>query len=99
MTAVRPARRPVRAALALAALAAVGLSACSSAPSAKRVALDMIETLDISESAKACMTQKVEDYPEGDLEKIAELADNGDAEGLKQLNQFSDDLATCVQSG
>jgi hypothetical protein len=99
VTAHRLTRRPLRTALALAALAAVGVTGCSSTPSAKRVALDMVETLDISDSAKACMTEKVEAYPEDELEQIAELADSGDQQGIADLTAFSDDLATCVRAG
>ena len=99
MTALRPARRPVRAALAVAALAAVGLTGCSSTPSAKRVALDMVDTLEISDDAKTCMKDKINGYEGEEIERIAELADSGDQAGTADLREFSDDLATCVAAG
>jgi hypothetical protein len=86
-------------ALAVAAIAAVGLAGCNSTPSAKRVALDTIETLDISEEAKDCMTVKVEEYPEEELEQIADLAADGNPEGVAGLAQFEEDLATCTTPG
>ena len=87
------------AALAVALLAVGGLTGCSSTPSAKRVALDMIDTLDISASAKACMVDKVEGYTTEELDKIAELADEGNQEGVAQLQEFEADLATCTARG
>jgi hypothetical protein len=87
------------AALAVVAIAAIGLTGCNSAPSAKRVALDTIETLDISDAAKDCMTLKVEEYPEEDLDQIAELAAEGNAEGVADLARFEQDLASCTSPG
>jgi hypothetical protein len=98
VNAVRLLRRP-SAAVVGGVIALAGLTGCSSTPGARRVALDMIETLSISEDAKACMTEKVEQYSADDLDRIAELADDRNQEGLEQLGQFEDDLATCMSAG
>jgi hypothetical protein len=80
-------------------LAAVGgLTACNSTPSAQRVALDVINTLDVSESVKECMRLKVEEYGEDDvLEDFANGAaeDPPDPEAQAALEAFEADLATC----
>jgi hypothetical protein len=82
-------------------LAAIGgLSACNSTPSAKRVALDVIETLPVSESVKECMRVKVEAYDEDTLENIAEGAneDPPKPESQLALDEFEADLESCNTS-
>jgi hypothetical protein len=81
-------RRP----LIVAAVALVSLSACASTPSAKRVALDVVDTLEVSDTVKDCMRERIEAYDQDDLQDIAELADDGDA---AQLTQFENDLRAC----
>jgi hypothetical protein len=90
-------RHPVRLSAVLAVAAVAALTGCMSTPSAKRVALDMIETLDISEAARDCMTEKVEGYSEEELDDIAGLAVDGNPQGTQQLQQFENDLATCTR--
>jgi hypothetical protein len=98
VNAARLLRRP-SAVAAVGVIAVVGLTGCSSTPGAQRVALDMIQTLEISDDAKVCMTDKVEQYSADELDRIAELADEGNAEGVEDLAKFEDDLATCVSAG
>jgi hypothetical protein len=74
-----------------------GLTACNSTPSARRVALDVIDTLPVSETVKECMRVKVEAYPESDLEDVAKGADKDppDPESQAALDKFEADLAAC----
>jgi hypothetical protein len=82
----------------LVVLAAVGgLTACRSTPSARRVALDVVDTLPVSESVKKCMRTKVEAYPEEDLQAVAKGAakDPPDPDSKEALDKFEADLAAC----
>jgi hypothetical protein len=91
---VNPRRLPRPVAIAL--LAVVGLAACSSPPSARRVALDVVETLDVSEAVKACMVDKIQtEYSEDELQQISEGADSGDPADVEALAAFEADLETC----
>jgi hypothetical protein len=81
-------RRP----LIVAVAALVSLTACASTPGAKRIALDVVDTLDASPAVKDCMRERIEAYDEDDLQDIAELANDGDA---TQLTQFENDLRAC----
>ena len=80
-------------------LAAIGgLTACNSTPSAKRVALDVIETLPVSDEVKECMRNKVEqDYSQDEIQAFAEGADETppDPEAKAALDRFEADLANC----
>jgi hypothetical protein len=92
-------RQPLRAAL-VAVVAIAGLAACTSTPSARRVALDVIETLDADESVKECMRGKVEAYSQDELQAIADGAAESppDAAQVEALEQFEADLAECRSS-
>ena len=78
-----------------------GLTACNSTPSARRVALDVIETLPQPEEVKQCMRDKVEGYSQETIEDFAKGSDQNppapDAVAAKQA--FEDDLQSCVTSG
>ena len=93
--------RPFRSVLVV--LAAIGgLAACNSTPSARRVALDVIETLSVSEAVKDCMRTKVEeDYTEDEIKAFAEGADEEppDPEAEEALARFEADLADCNNAG
>jgi hypothetical protein len=93
--------RPFRSILVfLAALG--GLTACSSTPSARRVAFDAVETLEVSEAVKECMRQKLEeDYSQETIEAFANGANQNppDRDAAEALEQFEADLATCTRSG
>ena len=78
-----------------------GLSACNSTPSARRVAFDAIETLDVSEQVKECMRTKVEeDYSQETIEDFANGANQNppDEDSEAALQAFEDDLRTCLTS-
>lgn len=81
-------RRPVL----LALVAVLGLSACASTPGAKRIALDVVDTLDVSETVKVCMRDRIQEYEENELQDIAESADAGDGAAL---TRFENDLRAC----
>jgi hypothetical protein len=87
-------RRTLRA-VAVALVALVGLSACASTPSAKRIALDSVETLDVAEPVKVCMRDAIEEYDQEQLQQIAELADAGNSEGIAELARFEASLRSC----
>jgi hypothetical protein len=91
--------RPFRS-LLVALVATTGLAACNSTPSARRVALDVIDTLDVSESVKECMRVKVEAYDQDTLEKVAEGAneDPPDPASQEALDEFEADLESCNTS-
>lgn len=73
----------------------VTLSACASVPSAQRIALDVVETLDLDESIKNCMRTAIESYEVDDLQRIAELAEAGNADGIADLARFEASLRSC----
>ena len=80
----------------LALVGAFGVAGCQNAPSAERVALEVVETLDVDEAVKACMRDKIEnDYTTEELEEIGEAAAEEQAQGLEALQRFEDDLASC----
>ena len=92
--------RPFRSLLVV-LVAVGGLAACNSTPSARRIALDVIDTLPVSETVKECMRTKVENYSEDDIESFAKGADKDppDPESQEALDQFEADLASCNTAG
>ncbi len=94
------ARRSIFAAASL----AVVLTACgASAPPARELALEMVETLDVSEDVKACMRGQVEDFrlseedAQGfsDLDDVASKAADGQERAIQILADFEAALASC----
>ena len=86
--------------LAVAAVSLLGLSACSSPPSAKRVALDIVHTEAADDpEVEACMVDVIEGYTTDELEAIGDDANDGDAaaqaEANEALDKFEADLAAC----
>ena len=87
--------------LAIGLVAVLGMSACTSDPSAQRVAEDLIKTQtqdhpDIEE----CMLGVAEDY---DLNDLGDKANSENAEisrpALAELDQFEADLVACDPDG
>jgi len=80
----------------------------SSAPSVKRVALEVVETLDATPEQRACMREKVEAYSNDQLETMVPVDDEGNAieidfrdptsipDATPELQQFVDDLRACI---
>jgi hypothetical protein len=85
---------------AVALVALVGVSACTSDPSAKRVAQDLVKTLTQDEpEVQACMLDVIDGYSKEELESIGENAESDNAETKaeadKALAKFEADLAAC----
>jgi hypothetical protein len=88
------------AALAVAAVVVAG--GCNSNPSAKAVAIDIVESkAGLTESQRTCMLEKLEDYPSDELQAIGEAnLDNApNDEGDADLQRFQNDLNTCMSEG
>ena len=69
-------------------MALVGLSACTSDPSAKRVAQDLVNTITMEpggggEKVRDCMLEVIDGYSKDELEAIGDdaLSDNAEDEG------------------
>ncbi len=95
-------RRSPALSLAVAALAVVGLGACTSTPSAKRVTLDVIESLEgIDDTARDCMLEVVERYTNEELEKLGEENPNFTSLDANldnvtpEFREFSEALQAC----
>ncbi len=86
-----PARRVRLAGLAL--VAALGVSACNSDPSARRVAEDIINTLADPGAARDCMLEKLDGYSDDELDEITASA-NDPGPGTA-IDLFEADLAEC----
>lgn len=102
-TARRSRPLPRRIALGVVALAAAvgGLSACRSEPSTRRVAIDIIESVEgLTDSERQCMLERLDTYDDGELDRVADGNENvdwdtDDPQITDELQQFSDDLAEC----
>lgn len=94
-------RRSFANTLAIGVVAVLGVSACTSDPSAKRVAQDLVrtQTQDQPEIQK-CMLGVIDDYELNDLGDKA-LNENAEISGPAnaELAQFETDLAACDPEG
>jgi hypothetical protein len=88
----------------LAVVALSVLTACgASAPPAKELANEMIDTLDVSDSVKSCMHAEVEDFSlseeqaQGfeDFDDVAAKAADGNELALGIMEDFQFALAAC----
>lgn len=95
---------PRRSLVPLAVVAVSALTACGvSSPPAKELADEMIETLDASDSVKACMHAEVADFSlteeqaQGfeDLDDVADKAAGGNELALDIMADFQSALAAC----
>jgi hypothetical protein len=93
-----------RSIVATAALSLTVLTACgASAPPAGELAIEVIETLDVSDSVKACMTGVVtgfeltEEEAAGfdNFDDVAQKAADGNQLALRIMDDFEADLARC----
>jgi hypothetical protein len=95
----------------LALVSLLGLSACTSTPSHRRVVLDQIDALDqldgleITDGQQACMNDVVGTYENGSLDDIATAGNNEDinwndenalASATPELQEFVEQLRVCV---
>ena len=85
---------------ALVGVVVLGASACTSDPSAQRVAKDLVNTLVDDDDQRECMLDKIDEYSKDELEKISENADEAAATQnvgeISDLQQFENDLASCA---
>ena len=90
--------------LAVAVLSLGFLTACgTSPPPARELAIEMIDTLDVSEDVKACMRDEVEAFrlsdedAQGfqDFDDVANKAAEGQERAIQIMNDFQAALASC----
>lgn len=95
---------PRRSIIALAVASITVLSACgASAPPAKELATEMVETLDVDETVKACMRQQIDDFSlteeqaQGfsDFDDVASKAAGENELALQIMADFQAALASC----
>ena len=81
-------------------IAGLGVTACSSKPSAKRVAEDLINTLAETDAERDCMLAKVDVYSKDELDQIGEDAESGDeaakAAANAELDKLQAELESCL---
>ena len=81
-------------------IAGLGVTACTSTPSAKRVAEDLINTLAETDAERDCMLKKVDAYSKDALEDIGNDAENGDeaakAAANAELDKLQAELESCL---
>ena len=92
--------RRLRHGLAVAAVAVLGLSACDSQPSARRVAEDLVKTLTDDPEVQQCMLDVIEEYDETEgLADLGQAVNEGDLESQasarETLGQYEADLQAC----
>ncbi|MET0143841.1 MAG: hypothetical protein ABW328_03520 [Ilumatobacteraceae bacterium] len=99
------ARRSPLVAVAVGVVALLGLGACTSQPSAKAVAEDVVQTLDgLTEAERTCMLDKLDTYSSDEIEQIGEANEDVDfqdtdaveTQGDAALQKFVDDLSACM---
>jgi hypothetical protein len=92
-------RRSLPRTVAVAAVVVLGASACTSDPSPKRVAEDLIRTLAETPEVEECMLEVLDGYSSSQLEDIGKNVTEGDldeqAEANAALAEFEADLAAC----
>lgn len=86
-----PSRRIKLGALIL--VAGLGVAACNSDPSARRVAEDIINTLADPGAVRDCMLDKLDEYSDDELDEITASA-NDPGPGTA-IDRFEADLAEC----
>ncbi|NND73622.1 MAG: hypothetical protein HKN44_01315 [Ilumatobacter sp.] len=88
-----PSMRRRRRLAGLVLVAALGVAACESQPSSRRIANDIIKTLSDEGPVRECMLDKLDGYTDDDLDEITASASQpgpGTA-----IDLFEADLASC----
>ena len=88
-------------AVAAFAVAAVAVG-CTSQPSAKAVAEDLVENLaGLTASQRTCMLEKLDAYSTDELQQIGEANEDigSTSQGNAQLQKFEEDLNSCMTEG
>lgn len=95
------ARRLSLAALAVGAIGVLG--ACTSNPSAKAVAKDVVQSIGLPAEQQDCMLEVIDNMSEGEIEALGEAnvdqAIQGVDDGTPELQAFMADLEACRQAG
>lgn len=103
-----PARTPRarhRSILGAVAVSVLVLAACSSNPSARGVAEDLVVSLDLPDAQERCLLDRLESYGNDELERIGEANRSVDFEQpgvfeseaiTPELKKFYDDLKACT---
>ena len=98
---MKSSRRPLVNTAVVALVAVIGMSACTSDPSARRVAEDLVKTETQDEPVvQECMLQVIDDYDtEYGLDTLGDDAQSDNAEiagpANATLDEFEADLAAC----
>jgi hypothetical protein len=89
--------------IAVAVVAVAALGACSGAPNAKAVAIDMVKSLDLPPERRDCMIGKLENYTADELDALGDAnltidfnAEDPVAQGDESYQQFVADLESCA---
>lgn len=93
--------RSIAQTVTVALVAVLGVSSCTSVPSARRVAEDLVRTQTQDEpDIQECMLGVIDDYDLNDLgdKALSETADVSDP-ALAELDKFEADLAACDPEG
>jgi hypothetical protein len=104
---VTPARRSRLATAVLGLGLVAGVTACTSKPSAKAVATDIVESMDdLAPAERQCLLDKLDGYSSDELEALGNANldvdfDQPDAveHGTEDFQKFVADLETCTDSG
>ena len=101
---MKTSRRSLATTLAIGLVAVLGVTACESDPSAKRVAQDLVRTLTQDQpEVEECMLDVIDGYSESELEDIGNDSLDGDAASQaaanEALDKFEADLAECDPEG
>ena len=87
-----------RSLVAVAVIAVLGVSACTSDPSPTRVAQDLVETVASTPEEEECMLDVIDQY---DLDELGSDATNDNPEisgpAQAELDAFEADLAACTE--
>ena len=94
-------------ALAIGLVAVVGLGACTSNPSAKAVAKDVVESIGLAPDEETCMLAAIDEYSDDELQEIGEANETVDfsqpdaieSQGTPALQKFYEDLNNCMNEG
>ena len=93
-----------RTTLASLAVASVGLlGACTSQPSAKAVAKDVVESITLPPAQEECMLEVIDKMPESELEALGEAnvdqAITNPESGTPEMQRFVASLQDCQDAG
>lgn len=83
--------------MAVATIGLIGLTACTSDPSPKRVAEDLVKTLAETEQEEECMLGVIDGYSSDELRELGEAVNEGNLDAVAELGQYQADLEACME--